>query len=73
MPMSPTMITTIMLLHTMVRHMPIPSIRAPTKPMSVAPMVFPETFIGSLCYIFLHTITIKASTRIPAATMITPG
>ena len=41
-PTRPITIPTIILLHTIVRHIPTPNVRAPIMPRSIMPMVFAD-------------------------------
>ena len=64
-PTIPIIIPTTIWLHTIVRHIPTPKSSAPAIPISVALIVFPDSLIGSLFSIFLHTSTIISSTIAP--------
>lgn len=72
-PIRPIAIPITMWLHTIVRHIPTPRSKAPIIPISVAPMVFPDSFTGALFSIFLQMITIISSTMIPIQPITIPG
>ena len=72
-PARPIAIPAIILLHTIVRHMPTPSVNAPIIPSRTVPIVFPDRWIGALFSIFLHTSIMTRSTRAPIVPITTPG
>lgn len=58
-PTIPTMIPMIILLQTIVRHIPIPRVSAPTIPSRTVPIIFPDSLTGLLfqnVYLFADTI-----------------
>lgn len=72
-PTRPITIPAIILLHTIVRHMPIPSVSAPIIPSRTVPIVFPDRWIGFLFSIFLQTSTIIKRITAPITPITTPG
>ena len=72
-PTRPVAVPAIILPHTMVRHIPTPKASVPAITAIIVKIIFPESRMGFLCSIFLHTSSVIRAISRPAQPHTSPG